>query len=205
MLYPCALPAGHLQDFLRLLPWISTSAQRQATRLAGTDDLTAALFLHEEEQKRRTRLIEEKASAEQFLAAAGAPPSKYKSRLHFARFQRPTARKNSEESERQRWIQLLANLIIGTDTPMGKLLRARQGDIAVLGVGVGLSHCEQNTFTRHIFSYLHALTTVSNTTLAQDGCPHHVIHVSCAVFVLTSLRLSTLHSSPSLSSSFSFS
>ena len=66
-----ALPAGHLQGFLRLVPWISSSAQRQATPLAGTDDLTAALFLHEEEQKRRTRIIEEKASAEQLLAAAG--------------------------------------------------------------------------------------------------------------------------------------
>ena len=45
-----ALPAGHLHDFLRLTPWNSTSAQRQATRLAGTYDLTAALFLHDEEQ-----------------------------------------------------------------------------------------------------------------------------------------------------------
>ena len=39
---------------------------------------------------------------------------------------------------------------------------------------------------------------MSHMTFAQDGCPHHVIHASCAVFVLTSLRLSTLHSSPSL-------
>ena len=65
--------------------------------------------------------------------------------------------------------------------------------------------CEQKTITRHIFSRLHALVTVSHTTLAQDVCPHHVIHASCAVAVLTSLRLSTLHSSLSLSSSFSFS
>ena len=60
--------------------------------------------------------------------------------------------------------------------------------------------CEQNTLTRHIFSCLHAYLTVSHMTLAQDGCAHHVIHVSCAVCVLTSLRLSTLHSSQSLSS-----
>ena len=41
------------------MPWISTSARRQATRLAGTDDLTVALFHHDEEQKRRTRLVQE--------------------------------------------------------------------------------------------------------------------------------------------------
>ena len=59
----------------------------------------------------------------------------FKSRLHHARFQGPTARKDAEESERQRWLQLLSNLLIGTDTPMGRLLQARQGDIAVLGAG----------------------------------------------------------------------
>ena len=43
---------------------------------------------------------------------------------------------------------------------------------------------------------------MSHTTLAHDGYSHHVIHASCEVFALISLRLSTLHSSPSLSSSF---
>ena len=62
--------------------------------------------------------------------------------------------------------------------------------------------CEQNTLTRHIFSWMHALISMSHVTLAQDGCPHHVIHASRALFVLAPLRLSTLHCSPSLSSSF---
>ena len=106
------LPAGNLPDFLRLSTWISAAAQRQASQLARTDDLSAALFLHEDEERRR---IEEKTSAEQFVAAAGA---QFKSGLHFARFQGHTARNDSEESEMQRWFQLLAKLIIGTDTPM---------------------------------------------------------------------------------------
>ena len=46
---------------------------------------------------------------------------------------------------------------------------------------------------------------MSHVTLAQDGSLHHVIHASCAMCVLTSLRLTTLNSSQSLSSSFSFS
>ena len=68
----------------------------------------------------------------------------------------------------------------------------------------GRSSCEQDTLTRHIFSCFTTLISMSHMTLAQDCCPHRVIHASCVVFVLTSLRLSTLHSSQSLSSSFSF-
>ena len=40
--------------------------------------------------------------------------------------------------------------------------------------------CEQNNLTQHIFSYLHACLTVSHVIFAQNGCPRHVIHVSCA-------------------------
>ena len=41
--------------------------------------------------------------------------------------------------------------------------------------------CEQNTLTRHIFSCFVALISMSHMTLAQDGCPHHFIHISCAL------------------------
>ena len=46
-----------------------------------------------------------------------------------------------------------------------------------------------------------ALISMLHVTLPQDGCPHHVIHASCAVFVLTSLHLALF--TVSLSSSFS--
>ena len=62
--------------------------------------------------------------------------------------------------------------------------------------------CEQNTLTRHIFSCFSALITMSHVTLAQGVV--RVIPSMCHVPVcLTSLRLSTLHSSQSLSSSTS--
>ena len=92
------------------------AAQRQAEQLARTTDADAAVYLHQEAEKRKL---------------PAAPPSKFRSRLHFARFQGPTARKDMEESE----IQLLANLVVVTDTSMGKLLQSRQGDIALLGAG----------------------------------------------------------------------
>ena len=82
----------------------------------------------------KDQACEEKAAVDTFVAAS-VPPTRYKSRLHFASFQGPTARKDAEEAERQRWLQLLANLIVGTDTPMGRLLQSRQGDISLLGAG----------------------------------------------------------------------
>ena len=65
--------------------------------------------------------------------------------------------------------------------------------------------CEQNTLARHIFSCF----THTHCNVARDigsRCLAHVIHVSSACCCcLDTLRPSTLHSSPSLSSSFSFS
>ena len=56
--------------------------------------------------------------------------------------------------------------------------------------------------TRHIFSCLHVCWTVSHVTLAQ-GVVRVIPSMSHALVCLTSLRLSTLHSSRSLSSSTS--
>ena len=98
-------------------------------------DVEAALFAHSEQSKIKDQALEQKSAVDTFVAAASFPPTRYKSRLHFARFQGPSARRDAEESERQRWLQLLANLIVGTDTPMGRLLQSRQGDISLLGAG----------------------------------------------------------------------
>ena len=129
------VPDGFLFDFLHLSQWISSAAHRQASRLAHVTDVEAALFVHGHQAKIKDQALEQKAAVDTFVAAASFPPTRYKSRLHFARFQGPSARKDAEESERQRWLQLLANLIVGTDTPMGRLLQSRQGDISLLGAG----------------------------------------------------------------------
>ena len=54
--------------------------------------------------------------------------------------------------------------------------------------------CEQNTFTRHIFSCLRACGIMSHTTLAQGVSARHTIHVSCACLSDISSTLSS-HSS----------
>ena len=128
-----ALSDGFLRDFLWLTFWVSAAAQRQAAQLARTDE-------HHDAERRKAQSYQEKSGAEQLIAAAPAPPTRFKSRLHHSRFEGRTAPKDAEESERQRWLQLLANLLVGTDTPMGKLLQAREGEITVLGAGRRAKH-----------------------------------------------------------------
>ena len=50
-------------------------------------------------------------------------------------FDRPTARRDVEEAERQRWLQILADLLRHSPTPMGELLAAQPGNVEVLGGG----------------------------------------------------------------------
>ena len=68
-------------------------------------------------------------------------------------------------------------------------------------------NCEQNTLTRHIFSFLSALMIMSHTTLAQGVSARHTIHVSCPVCLISlrpSLRILHLSLPSSTSSSWSF-
>ena len=53
----------------------------------------------------------------------------------------PTARKDAETAERDRWIQLLANLLRSTDTPMGKV---DQGKSEQYSAAQGRSPCRNS-------------------------------------------------------------
>ena len=166
------VPDGFLSDFLHLSRSISSAAQRQATRLAHVSDVEAALFVHGEQVKIKDQVLEHKAAVDTFVNASSFPPTRYKSRLHFAKFQGPSARKDAEESERQRWLQLLANLIVGTDTPMGKLLQSRQGDISLLGAGRRAGTLRSRVRNiRHFLSWLainHGITYPTRQTHLTD-------------------------------------
>ena len=142
------VPDVFLFDFLHLSQWISSAAHRRASRLAHVTDVEAVLFVHGEQVKMKDQAREEKAAVDTFVAAASFPPTRYKSRLHFARFQGPSARKDAEESERQRWLQLLANLIVGTDTPWGGCSSRGQGTYPcwVLAGELGHYGAESGTF-----------------------------------------------------------
>ena len=74
-----ALPDGFLRDFLRLTPWVSAAAQRQAAQLARTDDLEAALFLHHDEERRKALSYQEKSEPN---SSSQQPPHHRRSSSH---------------------------------------------------------------------------------------------------------------------------
>ena len=96
-----AVPECFERDFGKLAEVIEPAANKVQKRLAQTDNMSAAVLLY--------------------------PPKKYKSRLQLSMYQGPNARKEAEEGERRRWLQLLGNLLAGTPTPMGQLLTTRPG------------------------------------------------------------------------------
>ena len=46
-----------------------------------------------------------------------------------------TARKDAEEKERARWVEILGSMLVYTPTPMGRILGERPGSIQLLGAG----------------------------------------------------------------------
>ena len=73
--------------------------------------------------------------ADQLVVAADMRPKRFRTKWQRAIYEGPTARKDAETAERDRWIQLLANLLRSTDTPMGKLIRENPSNIQLLGGG----------------------------------------------------------------------
>ena len=50
-------------------------------------------------------------------------------------YEGPTAQKDAESAERDRWIALLADLLRSTDTPMGRLIHENPSNVQLLGGG----------------------------------------------------------------------
>ena len=123
-----AVPSGFQQEFETLAPAIRAGTARQARKAACTSEFDAALILHErsEELKHKVRL--DKSVADQLVQAAAARPRKYRARYLSAQFQGPTARKDAEDSERNRWTTDLADLLRGTQSPMGQFLASQPGN-----------------------------------------------------------------------------
>ena len=70
----------------------------------------------------------EKSILDQLVIAADMRPKRFRTKWQRIIYDGPTARKDAESAERDRWIQLLANLLRSTDTPMGEV---DQGEVRV--------------------------------------------------------------------------
>ena len=70
--------------------------------------------------KKQKQLV--KFHTDQLITAAAIKHRRYHARFQSARFEGPNARHDSENSERTRFVMLLADLLSGTNTPMGRPL-----------------------------------------------------------------------------------
>ena len=118
-----ALPLGYLQEFISLeAPARKAVSRLQASAVAISDSAasTALVALRRESEHRGSV---EKSIADQLVIAADMRPKRFHTKWQRIVYDGPTARKDAETAERDRWIQLLANLLRSTDTPMGRLIR----------------------------------------------------------------------------------
>ena len=130
-----ALPSGYLQEFTSLEAPARRSASRlQASAVAVTDS-AASMRLDALRRESERRASVEVSISDQMVIAADLRPKKFRTRWQRIVFDGPTARKDAESAERDRWIQLLANLLRSTDTPMGKLIRENPSNVQLLGGG----------------------------------------------------------------------
>ena len=130
-----ALPLGYLQEFTSLEAPARRSANRlQASAVAVTDSAasTTLAALRRESEHRASM---EKSIVDQLVIAADMRPKKFRTKWQRIVYDGSTARKDAESAERDRWIQLLANLLRSTDTPMGKLIRENPSNVQLLGGG----------------------------------------------------------------------
>ena len=130
-----ALPIGYLDEFLTLEMPARRATKRSRSFACSISDAAAATALSNMKQEAQRKALEVSTISDQLVMAADLRPKKFRTRWERAVYDRPTARKDAEAAERDRWIQLLSNLLKSSDTPMGKLIRESPSNIQLLGGG----------------------------------------------------------------------
>ena len=130
-----ALPLGYLREFMSLEAPARRAANRLQASAAAVSDSIASTALSALRRESEHRASIEKSSADQLVIAAEVRPKRFRTKWQRTVYDGPTARKDAEASERDRWIQLLANLLRSTVTPMGKLIREDPSNVQWLGGG----------------------------------------------------------------------
>ena len=128
-------PRGYESLFALLETAILKGARRALKQTAGSDNLTAALWLHQRNLQSQQKERSERLAVDQFLLAALDRPSKFRARWQEKFYGAPNARRDAEEALRTKWLQELEPLLEGTKTPMGEASGNRPGDKSFLGGG----------------------------------------------------------------------
>ena len=117
-----ALPPGFETSFAALGPYIFPEAERQLRHMTRLDNISASVALHQYGKECKQMEQVEKKATEQFLAAALNKPKVYKTRLQRSFYETATARLDSEEAERVRWVSELCTLLCGTNPVQNRSL-----------------------------------------------------------------------------------
>ena len=129
------LPPGYEREFSTLGPVLESAAQRHDRREREISNIEASGLLKQHYAQKEKLAEDAETSADQFLLAAEMPPRRCKSRLQRSLFAGPTARKDAEEKERARLVEVLGAMLVHTPTPMGKILGDKPGSLQLLGAG----------------------------------------------------------------------
>ena len=126
---------GYESQFAILETAILKGARRALKRTAGSDNFTAAVWLHRRNLHCQQKEQSKRLAVDQFLLAALDCPSKFRARWQEKYYDGPNARRDAEEALRTKWLQELEALLMGTKTPMGEAVSNRPVDRTFLGGG----------------------------------------------------------------------
>ena len=158
------VPQGFEEAFSGLEQAAHLAADRQDITASRVSNLQSSgwIFKRNEQAAQLTQL--EKTATDQFLLAADKAPRRFRAKFQQSLFQGPNARKEAEETERTKWIELLGSMLAHTPTPMGTLLAAQPSNLQLLGAGRRAATLRSRV--RPVKRFLHWLA-VSHA----KGCP----------------------------------
>ena len=166
-----AIPLGYLEDFRNLEAPARRAVKRLQTYAASVSDSMASTALSALRRESEHRASLEKSIADQMVIAADMKPKRFRTKWQRAVYDGPTARKDAEASERDRWIHLLANLLRSTDTN-GEV---DQGEPVQHPVARGWTPCRNSQVKSSVcaeipwLAYCFTRHQVSSTLEAADG------------------------------------
>ena len=109
-----------MEPFLSLEHQLYAAVRRVDRRNANISNITAAQWLHARRQKKEDELREERTAVDHLVQASELKPRRFRTRYQAASFQGSTARQDAETSERNKWLDAFAELLLASSTPMGK-------------------------------------------------------------------------------------
>ena len=119
-----AVPNGYLELFLSLEHHLYAAAGRLDRRSAHISNAAAGQWLHTFKQKKEDELREERTAVDQLISASEPKPRRFRTRYQAV-----------ETTERNKWLDALADLLLSSSTPMGVLLREDPTNRRLLGAG----------------------------------------------------------------------